>query len=56
MLREIIAQTAGDTVAVKQVTVDFEVGVWEAIRPVLPEVETRGCVFHWTQADWEKGT
>ena len=33
---------------------DFEVGVWEALRSVLLEVETRECVFHSTKADWRK--
>ena len=34
---------------VQQVTVDFEKGLWSALRTVLPDVQIRGCVFHWTQ-------
>lgn len=51
---ELISQAPGDTIAVKQVTVDFEVALWWALRSVLPEVEIRGCVLHWTQAVWRK--
>lgn len=40
--------------AVHHVTVDFEKGLWSALRTVLPDVQIRGCVFHWTQAVWRK--
>lgn len=36
--------------AVKQVTLDFEKAVWLAMRSVLPDVQLKGCAFHWTQA------
>lgn len=36
--------------AVKQVTLDFEKVVWLAMRSVLPDVQLKGCAFHWTQA------
>ena len=34
---------------------DWErVCVWIVLRELLPNVEIRGCVFHWTQALWRK--
>lgn len=54
VLREIINLLPGATTAVQQVTVDFEKGLWSALRTVLPDVQIRGCVFHWTQAIWRK--
>ena len=38
----------------RKVVVDFEVGLWAAIRAVLPDVSAKGCLFHWTQAVWRK--
>lgn len=52
VLREIINLLPSS--AVQHVTVDFEKGLWSALRTVLPEVQIRGCVFHWTQAVWRK--
>ena len=31
---------------------DFEKAVWRAVQRVLPGVERKGCVFHFTQAIW----
>lgn len=36
--------------AVKQVTLDFEKAMWLTMRSVLPDVQLKGCAFHWTQA------
>jgi hypothetical protein len=33
---------------------DFEAGIWQSIRLVLPEAHLRGCIFHFTQALWRK--
>ena len=30
----------------------FTTGAWAAIRHVFPEVEVKGCVFHWSQSVW----
>lgn len=40
--------------SVQNFVVDFEAGVWQAIRKVFPELEISGCVFHWTQSVWRK--
>ena len=40
--------------AVKKLVLDFESGLWGAVRSVLPDVTVQGCVFHWTQAVWRK--
>lgn len=40
--------------AMKQVTLDFEKAVWLAMKSVLPNVQLKGCAFHWTQALWKK--
>ena len=39
---------------VQQVTLDFEMAMWAALRIILPDVQIKGCVFHWTQAIWRK--
>ncbi|XP_061192163.1 uncharacterized protein LOC133200365 [Saccostrea echinata] len=39
---------------VNSVVVDFEAGLWQAIRETLPDLNIHGCVFHWTQAVWRK--
>ena len=37
---------------VKEMVVDFEAGLWGAIRKVFLSVPIKGCLFHWTQAIW----
>ena len=39
---------------VKEVVLDYEAGMWTAIRALLPGVSLRGCVFHWVQAVYRK--
>ena len=39
---------------VQQVTLDFEIAMWATLRIILPDVQIKGCVFHWTQAIWRK--
>ena len=39
---------------VQQVTLDFEMAMWAALRIILPDMQIKGCVFHWTQAIWRK--
>ena len=41
-------------IAVKEVIVDFEAGLWQALRKALPSAEIHGCSFHWGQAVWRK--
>ena len=40
--------------AVRRAIVDFESGLWKAIPKVYPNVNLKGCSFHWTQAVWRK--
>jgi len=47
---EAILSILPDQPKVKRVTVDFEKAMWSAMRQVLPDVELKGCSFHWTQA------
>ena len=40
--------------ALGSITVDFEHATWQQLHQVLPDVQLRGCVFHFTQAVWCK--
>ena len=42
------------TQSVQRVTVNFEHALWCAFRKEMPDVEVKGCAFHWTQAVWRK--
>ena len=39
---------------VQRVVTDFESAVWGAVNEVLPNVEQKGCLFHFTQAIFRK--
>lgn len=51
---EAVLSILPDQPEVKLVTLDFEKAIWSAMRQVLPDVELKGCSFHWTQALWRK--
>jgi len=51
---EAVLSILPDQPKVKQVTLDFEKAMWSAMHQVLPDVELKGCSFHWTQALWRK--
>ena len=36
------------------VIMDFERAAWSAVHILLPQVTSKGCHFHWTQAIWRK--
>ncbi|XP_066274964.1 uncharacterized protein [Branchiostoma lanceolatum] len=33
---------------------DFEMGMWQALPLAFPDVQIKGCVFHWCQTVWKK--
>ena len=35
--------------AVQRVVADFEAALWQAVRAVMPTVQIKGCLFHFTQ-------
>ena len=43
-----------DLINIKKMVMDFETGLWSAMRSLFPAVELQGCAFHWTQAIWRK--
>ena len=43
-----------DFVQLQCVVMDFEAAVWNAFRDMVPNVDRKGCHFHWTQAIWQK--
>ena len=42
------------TCEVKTMVADFEAASWNAIREVIPNIEVKGCLFHFTQAVYRK--
>ena len=48
-IRNLLQETS-----VKTVIIDFEAAMWKAFPTVFPDVEVRGCCFHWTQSVWRK--
>lgn len=36
--------------SVTDVTADFEIAMWKAVRELFPQVQMSGCLFHFTQA------
>ncbi|XP_041372839.1 uncharacterized protein LOC121386108 [Gigantopelta aegis] len=39
---------------VQRLVIDFESALWRAAASVIPDVQIKGCSFHWTQAVWRK--
>lgn len=46
---EAVLSVLPDQRKVKRVTLDFEKVMWSAMSQVLPDVELKGCSFHWTR-------
>ena len=40
------------SIDVEEVVCDFEAAIWKAVKEVLPDVNMKGCSFHWGQALW----
>ena len=54
VLKALIKLAPGRLSQVEQVMVDYEIGLWQALRNVMPNVIIKGCSFHWGQAVWNK--
>ena len=39
---------------VKRAVLDFENALWQALAAIIPQVERKGCAFHFSQAVWRK--
>ena len=39
--------------AVQELVLDFEAAVWLAV-DILPQIQLRGCSFHWAQVVWRE--
>ena len=39
---------------VQEMVLDFELSLWKAINETMPDVNIRGCCFHWTQSVWRR--
>ncbi|KAH3869883.1 hypothetical protein DPMN_033056 [Dreissena polymorpha] len=42
------------SIEVKSFVVDYEAGLWQAIRDVFPQPDIQGCAFHFGQALYRK--
>ena len=54
VLKALVELAPGRLSQVEQAVVDFEIGLWQALRHVLPNATIKGCSFHWGQAVWRK--
>ncbi|XP_035690632.1 uncharacterized protein LOC118425699 [Branchiostoma floridae] len=55
VLKKIVRLLPGDREPkVTTFVMDFEQGMWQAVRSVFPGKTRRGCAFHWTQAVYRK--
>ncbi|KAI8496918.1 hypothetical protein Bbelb_255730 [Branchiostoma belcheri] len=53
VLKKILRLLPGEP-TVTTLVMNFEQGMWQAVRSVLPGKTRRGCAFHWTQAVYRK--
>ena len=56
---EIIKKETGEKPLVSKIMADFEIALWQAIRNLkssdyLPDIEMKGCFFHFCQATFRK--
>ena len=43
-----------DEIKLQYIVADFEAALWRAVEQVFQDAQVQGCVFHWTQAVWQK--
>ena len=51
---EAIRNLLRDKINLQCIVADFEAALWIAVEQVFYDAQIQGCVFHWTQAIWQK--
>ena len=49
-----ILQALPSPPVVKNAVMDYELSLWKSFPKIYPDVQIRGCSFHWTQAVWRR--
>ena len=49
-----ILQALPSPPVVKNAVMDYELSLWKSFPKIYPDVQIRGCSFHWTHAVWRR--